>query len=92
MPLPFSGSARACAFTGTGTLKSGVSTSVRLIELDETDLLAGLSGVANALIFKTDVLDEIAICQLSGGLEQTAYALLSDLVTLRRRREAKGDE
>jgi len=29
---------------------------------------------------------------LSGGLEQTAYALLSDLVTLRRRREAKGDE
>jgi len=77
--------------SGQRTL-SGVSASVRLIELDETDLLAGLSGVANALIFKTDVLDEIAICQLSGGLEQTAYALLSDLVTLRRRREAKGDE
>ncbi len=28
MPLPFSGSARLCAFTGTGTLNSGVSTSV----------------------------------------------------------------
>ena len=57
------------------------------IELDEGDLLASLSGVANALILQTDVLGEIAICQLSGGLEQTAYALLSDLVTIRRRRQ-----
>ena len=57
---------------------------VRLVELDESDLFAGLRGVANALILQTDVLGEIAICQLSGGLEQTAYALLSDLVTIRR--------
>ena len=28
MPLPFSGSASACAFTGTRTPKSGVTTSV----------------------------------------------------------------
>ena len=28
MPLPFSGSASACALTGTGTLNSGVTTSV----------------------------------------------------------------
>ena len=33
----------------------------------------------------TDLLGEIAICQLGGGLTQTAYALLSDLVTVRRR-------
>ena len=64
------------------TTPGGVSTSVRLVELDESDLLAGLRGVANALILQTDVLGEIAICQLSGGLEQTAYALLSDLVTI----------
>ena len=69
----------------------GVATSVRLIELDEGDLLASLNGVANALILRTDVLGEIAICQLSGGLEQTAYALLSDLVTIRRRRQRRPD-
>jgi homoserine dehydrogenase len=68
---------------------SGVATAVRLVELDERDLFASLRGVANALILQTDVLGEIAICQLSGGLEQTAYALLSDLVTIRRRRSSK---
>jgi len=38
-----------------------------------------------ALILQTDLLGEIAICQLGGSLTQTAYALLSDLVTIRRR-------
>jgi homoserine dehydrogenase len=64
----------------------GVSTVVRPIELPESDLLAGLRGMANALILQTDLLGEIAIGQLNGGLTQTAYALLSDLVTIRRRR------
>ena len=56
---------------------------------EEGDLLASLNGVANALILRTDVLGEIAICQLSGGVKQTAYALLSDLVTIRRRRQRR---
>lgn len=64
---------------------SGVVASVRPVELPEADLLAGLRGLANALILQTDLLGEIAICQLSGSLTQTAYALLSDLVTIRRR-------
>jgi homoserine dehydrogenase len=63
----------------------GVMTSVRPVELPETDLLAGLRGMANALVLQTDLLGEIAICQLGGSLTQTAYALLSDLVTIRRR-------
>jgi homoserine dehydrogenase len=63
----------------------GVATSVRPIELPESDLLASLRGVANALILQTDVLGEIAMTQLAGGLTQTAYALLSDLVTVGRR-------
>jgi len=63
----------------------GVVTSVRPVELPEGDLLAGLRGMANALVLQTDLLGEIAICQLSGSLTQTAYALLSDLVTIRRR-------
>jgi homoserine dehydrogenase len=53
-------------------------------QLGGDDLLAGVDGQQNALILKTDVLDEIAIQQRSGGLVQTAYALLSDLVAVAR--------
>jgi homoserine dehydrogenase len=65
----------------------GVVTAVRPIELPESDLLAGLRGMANALVLQTDLLGEIAICQMSGSLTQTAYALLSDLVTICRRQQ-----
>ena len=47
-------------------------------------LLAGLSGNANALILETDLLDRIAITQLSGSLTQTAYGLLTDIITIAR--------
>jgi homoserine dehydrogenase len=67
------------------TTPGGVIASVRPVELPDTDLLAGLRGMANALVLQTDLLGEIAICQLSGSLTQTAYALVSDLVTIRRR-------
>jgi homoserine dehydrogenase len=53
-------------------------------ELPREHLLAGLGGDANALILDTDILDRIAICQLSGSLTQTAYALLADIVTVAR--------
>ena len=62
---------------------------VRPVELASTDLLAGLRGTANAIVFETDVLGDVAICQLGGGLTQTAYALLSDLVTVRRMRQSR---
>jgi len=52
--------------------------------LEGDDLLAGVEGQQNALILRTDVLDEIAIVQRGGGLTQTAYALLSDLVAIAR--------
>ena len=63
----------------------GQRPSVALTELPPDDLLAGLRGQANALIVTTDILGDIAICQLDGDLRHTAYALLSDLVTVRRR-------
>lgn len=66
-----------------------VTASVQLVELPGDDLLAGLRGAANALILRTDLLGEVAICQLGGGLTQTAYALLSDLVTVRMRQSAR---
>jgi len=55
-------------------------------ELPEDDLLAGLEGQQNALILHTDLLGEMAIVQRGGGLTQTAYALVSDLVTIARSR------
>jgi homoserine dehydrogenase len=67
------------------TTPDGIHASVRPVELPESDLLAGLRGMANALVLQTDLLGEIAVCQLSGSLTQTAYALVSDLVTIRRR-------
>jgi homoserine dehydrogenase len=63
----------------------GETPVVEPMELPAHDLLGGLEGTANALVLQTDLLDEIAICQLGGSLVHTAYALLSDLVTVRRR-------
>jgi homoserine dehydrogenase len=65
--------------------RRGDSPVVEPIELPGSDLLARLRGTANALVLQTDLLGEIAVCQLDGGLTHTAYALMSDLITVRRR-------
>jgi homoserine dehydrogenase len=57
---------------------------VRPTELPEDDVLANLRGMGNALILDTDTLGRIVISQLDGGLTQTAYALLSDLIAIRK--------
>jgi homoserine dehydrogenase len=57
---------------------------VRLAELPEANLLAQLEGQQNALVLHTDVLGDIAIVQRGSGLTQTAYGLVSDLVTIGR--------
>lgn len=62
-----------------------VTVAVEPIELPTSDLLASLDGKANALVLDTNLLGEIAICQLEGNLTHTAYAVLSDLVTVRTR-------
>ena len=54
-------------------------------ELPFDDPLAQLHGMSNAVILTTDILGDIMIGELSSGLTHTAYALLSDLVTLHRR-------
>ncbi|MGH9408288.1 MAG: homoserine dehydrogenase, partial [Vicinamibacterales bacterium] len=78
--------ARVRLVASARTTPAGVATSVRPIELPEGDLLANLRGKANALILQTDMLGDIAICQLSGSVTETAYALLSDLMAIGRRR------
>jgi len=59
-----------------------VRASVSPEELPADDLLAGVEGQQNALILQTDLLQEIAIVQRGGSLTQTAYALLSDLISI----------
>jgi homoserine dehydrogenase len=61
-----------------------VTATVGPVELPDDDLLAGLRGQANALVLETDLLGDIAVCQMGGSLTHTAYALLSDLITIRR--------
>ena len=62
----------------------GVRARVGLLELAETELLAGLDGPQNAIVLETDLLGEIAVVELGSGLTQTAYALLSDLLAIAR--------
>jgi homoserine dehydrogenase len=53
--------------------------------LDAGDPLAGLGRLENALYLRTDMLGEIGIVQRTSSLQQTAYALLSDMTAVARR-------
>jgi formyl-CoA transferase/CoA:oxalate CoA-transferase len=61
-----------------------VRAEVSLRELAADDPLAHLDDQANAIEIDTWPLGRITIGQRDGGLEKTAYALLADLVTVRR--------
>jgi homoserine dehydrogenase len=69
---------------------SSVTARVTPEEISANDLLAGLEGQQNAIILQTDILEEIAIVQRGGSLTQTAYALVSDLVTIARAASTSG--
>lgn len=62
-----------------------VHAEVRLREVDATGPFGSLDGPANALRIDTDLLGPVVITQLEGSLTATAYALVSDLVTVARR-------
>lgn len=64
---------------------AGVRASVSLETLASDDPLAQLDGQANAIEIDTWPAGRIVITQRDGGLEKTAYAIASDLVTLVRR-------
>lgn len=67
-----------------GREEGRVAARVAPEELPEDDLLAGLEGQQNAIVLHTELLGEIAVVQRGAGLTQTAYALLSDLITIGR--------
>ena len=53
--------------------------------LDQSDPLAMVGGLENALYLHTDLLGDVGIVQRTSTLAQTAYALLSDLSRISRR-------
>jgi homoserine dehydrogenase len=54
-------------------------------ELEAFDPLAAIRGLSNILIVNTDTMRELAIVENNPGVEQTAFALFTDLVTLLKR-------
>jgi homoserine dehydrogenase len=51
-------------------------------QVSMTDVLAGVSGVLNALKIETDVLGEVTIMGPGAGRRPTGYALLNDIIEI----------
>jgi len=60
----------------------GVIGKIELQELEIFDPLAAVRGLSNILILNTDTMQELAIIENNPSVDQTAYALFSDLVAL----------
>jgi len=67
---------------------NGVKLTVAPEEVSASSVLGSVRGTSNALVLETDLMGEIAIVETDPGVEQTAYALLSDLIRIRVRRDS----
>jgi homoserine dehydrogenase len=61
---------------------SGVSLRVRAEVLSRSDVLASVSGTSNIILFHTDLMGTFGTVSIDPGVEQTAYGVFSDLVSL----------
>jgi len=59
---------------------SGIGLVVRPELVPRASVFGSLGGTSNALVIETDLMGEIAVVENDPGVEQTAYALLSDLI------------
>ena len=48
--------------------------------LPRDSLLGSTTGTSNVLVLQTDLMGEVAVVETNPGIEQTAYALLSDMI------------
>ena len=64
----------------------GVKLSVAPESVPLTSALGSVSGTSNVLAIETDLMGEIAIVEKDPGVEQTAYALLSDFIRIHKER------
>lgn len=55
---------------------------VELQELEVFDPLAAIRGLSNILVVNTDTMRELAIVENNPSVDQTAYALFADLISL----------
>ncbi|MEO8596082.1 MAG: homoserine dehydrogenase [Candidatus Solibacter sp.] len=60
----------------------GISLRVRAEVLDRSDLLACTPGTSNLLLFHTDLMGTFGTVSIDPAVEQTAYGVFSDLVSL----------
>ena len=61
----------------------GVSLRVRAEVLERNDVLACTPGTSNLILFHTDLMATFGTVSIEPGVEQTAYGVFSDLVSLR---------
>jgi homoserine dehydrogenase len=61
---------------------SGVSLKVRAVVMDRADILACTPGTSNLILFHTDLMGTFGTLSIDPGVEQTAYGVFSDLVSL----------
>jgi homoserine dehydrogenase len=61
---------------------AGLSLRVRAEVLDRGDLLAATPGTSNLILFHTDLMGTFGTVSIEPGVEQTAYGVFSDLVSL----------
>jgi homoserine dehydrogenase len=62
--------------------EDGVRLSVAPELVPFASMLGSASGSSNALVLMTDLMGEITIFEKDPGVEQTAYALLSDMIRI----------
>ena len=64
--------------------RDGVRASCKPEEIPLTSLLANIHGVTNAVVFGTDVQDEVTLVGPGAGPQSAGYALLADLIGIGR--------
>jgi homoserine dehydrogenase len=62
---------------------SGVTLRVRAVVLERSDILACTPGTSNLILFHTDLMGTFGTVSIDPGVEQTAYGVFSDLVSLK---------
>jgi homoserine dehydrogenase len=70
---------------------NGVELTVAPEKVPLASVLGSVRGTSNALVLETDLMGEIAIVETDPGVAQTAYALLSDLISIRKGMRVKRD-
>jgi homoserine dehydrogenase len=61
---------------------AGVNLKVRAVVMDRTELLACTPGTSNLILFETDLMGTFGTVSIEPGVEQTAYGVFSDLVSV----------